>query len=128
MAMTIGTAQADKGMSKDIFTHMDQLLAPPLQKAVDDASGDAKAVAQEALDTARKNWQQLAFAIANGVITHIVANMEIAGIQTTGNVAATVNGSTQPIAPGPHAHTVALSATQQSVTFNQSSSTLGHVS
>ena len=128
MAMTIGTAQADKGMSKDIFTQMDQLLAPLLQKAVDDASGDAKAVAQEALDTARKNWQQLAFAIANGVITHIVANMEIAGIQTTGNVAATVNGSTQPIAPGPHAHAVALSATQQSVTFNQSGSTLGHVS
>lgn len=127
MAMTIGTAEASTGMSKEIFAQMDNLLAPGLQKAVDEASGDAKAVAQEALDTARKNWKQLAFAIANGVITHLIANMEIAGIQTTGNVAATVNGSTGPFAPGPHVHPVALSATQQSVTFSQSGSTLGHV-
>jgi len=126
--MTIGTVEAGTGMSKEIFTEMDRLLAPPLQKAVDEATGAAKAVAQEALDTARKNWKQLAFAIANGVITHVTANMEIAGIQTTGNVAATVNGPSGPAPPGPHVHTVGLSATQQSVTFNQSGSPLGHVS
>ena len=106
---------------------MDALLAPPLQKAVDSASGDAKAVAQDALDTARKSWKQLAFAIANGVINHLIANMEITGIQTTGNVDATVNGSTGPFPPGPHVHPVALIATQQSVKFSQSGSTLGHV-
>ena len=128
MAMTIGTTEADQGMSKEIFTQMDLLLAPPLQKAVDDATGDAKAVAQEALDKARTNWKQLAFAIANGVINHVTANMEIKEIQTTGNVAATVNGVSGPAPPGPHVHPVGLSATQQSVTFNQSGSTSGHVS
>lgn len=129
MAMTIGTAEANTGMSKDIFAQMDTLLAPPLQKAVDDASGDdAKAVAQEALDAARTNWKQLAFAIANGVVTHLIANMEIAGLQATGNVAASVNGASGPAPPGPHVHTVGLTATQQSVTFTQSGSTFGHVS
>jgi hypothetical protein len=129
MTMTIGTAAADQGMAKDIFIQVDQLLAPPLQKAIDDADGDAKAVAQEALDTARTNWRQLAFAIANGVITHLTAHMEITGIQTTGSVAATVNGLTGP-APGPaaHAHPVTLTASQQSVTFDQSGATVGHVS
>lgn len=129
MTMTIGTAAAEEGMAKDIFLQVDALLAPPLQKAVDDADGDAKSVAQEALDTARTNWRQLAFAIANGVITHLTANMEISGIQTTGNVAASVNSATLP-APGPaaHVHNVTFTATQQSVTFDQSGTTLGHVS
>jgi Flp pilus assembly protein TadG len=127
--MTTGTQEANAGMSKDIFAEMDKLLAPPLQKAVDEASGDAKTVAQEALDKARTSWKQLAFAIATGVITHIKANLEIAGIQTTGNVAANVNGASGPApGPGPHAHTVTLSATQQSVTFNQSGSTRDHFS
>jgi hypothetical protein len=128
MVMTIGTTAADQGMSNEIFTQMDLLLAPPLQKAVDDATGDAKAVAQEALDSARTNWKQLAFAVANGVINHVTANMEITGIQTTGNVAAAVNGSSLPSGAPPHAHPIALSATQQSVTFDQSGSTSGHVS
>jgi hypothetical protein len=70
MALVIGTVDADSGLSKAIFEQMDILLAPPLQQAVDNAAGDAKAKAQEALDAARKGWKQLAFAIATGVITH----------------------------------------------------------
>jgi Flp pilus assembly protein TadG len=128
MTMTIGSAEADQGMSKDIYAQMDLLLAPPLQQAVDAATGDVRAVAQDALDAARKNWKQLAFAIANGVINHLTANMEISGIQTTGNVAATVNGPSLPAPPGPHVHSITLSATQQAVTFDQSGSTAGHVS
>lgn len=128
MAMSIGGPEADTGMSKEIFTQMDLLLAPPLQHAVDAAEGDAKAVAQDALEAARTNWKQLAFAIANGVINHLIAEMEISGIRTTGNVAANVSGATGPGPPGPHVHTVTLSATQQGVTFDQSGSTQGHVS
>jgi Flp pilus assembly protein TadG len=128
MGMTIGTAAADQGMSKEIFAQMDLLLAPPLQKAVDEAAGDAKSVAQQALDKARTNWKQLAFAIANGVINHVTANMEITGIQTTGDVAAAVNGASLPGGSPPHPHPITLTATQQSVTFKQSGSTAGHVS
>ncbi|MBH0775549.1 hypothetical protein [Nocardia bovistercoris] len=125
--MTIGTAEANSGLSKEIFVQLDALLSPPLQQAVDAASGASKQVAQEALDGARGNWRRLAFAIANGVITHLTANMEISGIQTTGNVSATVAGATGAAPPGPHTHPVNLSATQQSVTFAQSGAVLGHV-
>ena len=126
MAMTIGTTAADQGMSKEIFTQMDLLLAPPLQKAVDEATGDAKAVAQEAstrpdeLEAAGVRDRQ-----RRDQPRHRQHGDH--GIQTTGDVAATVNGRPCPPAP-PHAHPVALSATQQSVTFNQSGSTSGHVS
>jgi hypothetical protein len=127
MALVIGTVDADSGLSKAIFEQMDILLAPPLQQAVDNAGGDAKVKAQEALDAARKGWKQLAFAIATGVITHLTANLEITGIQTTGDVAATVSGQTEPAPPGPHQHLVSLAAAQQRVTFSQSGSGLGHI-
>jgi hypothetical protein len=126
MAMSIGSADAEDGMAKAIFAPMDQLLSPPLQTAVDNATGAAKAVAQQALNNARTNWKQLAFAIATGVINHITQNMEIVDIQTTGDVAAVFTGITGPAPPGPHTHPITLTAAESSVTFTQSGSSLGH--
>ncbi|MFD1213393.1 hypothetical protein ACFQ36_15230 [Arthrobacter sp. GCM10027362] len=127
MALVVGTVDAESGLSKAIFEQMDILLAPPLQQAVDNASGEAQAKAQEALDAARNGWKQLAFAIATGVVTHLTANLEIVGIQATGDVAAAVAGKTEPAPPAAHQHQINLAAAQQGVTFNQSGSGLGHV-
>jgi len=127
MSMDAGSAEASSGMSKAIYTEMDKVLSPPLVKAVDDASEETKPGTQKALDEARRNWKQMSFAIATGVIAHLKESMEITGIQTSGDVSANVSGSTGPIAPGPHVHTVALTATQQALMFKQTGSTLGHV-
>jgi hypothetical protein len=128
MAMAIGDADAGTGMTGQIYAQLETLLSPPLQTAVDNSSADAKPVAQHALDTARQSWKQLGFAIATGVVEHLVANMEIVGIQTTGAVAAAVSGSTGSAPPAAaHTHTVALNATQSALTFTQSGPTLGHV-
>lgn len=127
MAMIIGSSAADSGMSKAIYDQVDALLSPPLKKAVDDASGDAKPKAQEALDAARDGWKKLSFAIATGVINHITANMEVRGVQTQGNINASVSGSTGATPPGPHVHSVGLAATQNAVTFTQSNDGAGRV-
>lgn len=134
--MVIGSADAQSGMSKEIFEQMDILLAPALQEAVDApalqeavdaAAGGGKVKAQEALEAAREGWKQLAFAVANGVVMHLTRNVEISGIQTSGDVAATVAGQAVPAPPGPHTHQISLTATQQGVTFNQSGNVNGHL-
>src|SRR5688572_31216065 len=53
-----------------------------------------------------------AFAISKGVIDHLKANLEIKGVQTTGNVSAAVSGGT---------------ATQSGVVFTQSNDGTGRV-
>jgi hypothetical protein len=127
MALVIGSAAADAGMAKAIYDQLDRLLAPPLQKAVDDASGAAKVKAQEALDAARDGWKKLSFGISTGVVTHLLANLEVAGIQARGNLSVPVSGQTGTAAPSSHQHTVSLSATQNAVTFTQSNDGTGHV-
>ncbi len=112
MALVIGSSAADAGMSKAIYDQVDALLAPPLKKAVDDATGGAKGKAQEALDAAREGWKKLSFAIATGVVNHILTNMEIAGIQARGDINAAVSGQ---------------AATQSGVTFVQSNDGTGRV-
>jgi hypothetical protein len=67
-------------MSRDIYDQLNQLLSP----AITDAPTLAKA---------QTSWQQLAFAIATGVVSHIKANMQISGIQVSGNINATVTGT-----------------------------------
>ncbi len=128
MALVIGSVNADSGMSKAIFDQVDGLLAPPLQEAVDNAAEDARPHAQQALDAARDGWRKLSFAIATGVIAHVLSNMEVVGVQTRGNVAASVQGATAPApGPGPHPHPVALSANQPNLTFVQSNDGTGRV-
>jgi hypothetical protein len=127
VALVIGSVTADVGMSKAIYHQVDALLSPPLQAAIDAAPDEAKPKAQEALQMARDGWKKLAFAIATGVIGHIVSNMEVSGIQARGDISASVSGTTGPAPPAAHAHPMSLSATQSSVTFTQSNDGTGRV-
>jgi hypothetical protein len=92
MALSAGDPAAGSGMTKAIFDQLDAMLSPPLQQAVDAASGDARTAAQQALDGARAGWRNLAFAVASGVVGHLLANLEVRGVQTTGDVHAVVAG------------------------------------
>jgi hypothetical protein len=128
MSLLPGTVDADSGMAKAIYDHVNQLLTPPLQEAVDKATGEAKDKAQEALDKAQAGWRKLSFSIATGVISHLLSNLEIRGVQTSGTVNAPVNGQSGPTPPGPHQHQVSLTAAQAGLTFTQSNSGTGLVS
>lgn len=75
MVLEIGSANADSGMSQAIYQEMDRLLSPLFQD-----------VDQETLDAARKGWKKLSFAIASGVISHILSNMEIIDIHASGTI------------------------------------------
>jgi hypothetical protein len=114
-------------MAKAIYDVMDPLLSPPLQKAVVQATGDAKVAAQKALDAAQDGWRKLSFCIATGVINHLKSNLEIHGVQTSGTLNAPVDGQTGPAQPSQHQHPVSLAA-QASVTFLQSNDGTGRVS
>jgi hypothetical protein len=81
--LQIGSADAQSGLTKEIFTSMDTLLSPSFQAAIDAATGDAKKVPQKTLDDARAGWKVVAFAV----------NLEIHDVQVTGDVnAQVVNG------------------------------------
>ncbi len=75
MPLDPGTVAATSGMSKAIFEQMDAVLSPAFSQL---PQGD--------LDQAREGWRKLSFAIAGGVVSHIVANMEIYGIQVAGEI------------------------------------------
>jgi hypothetical protein len=113
MGLDPGGADAADGMAKAIYdqinTQLQDLQAP------------------DALPVAQDTWKKLAFAISTGVIQHIKDNMEIVGVQTTGDVAAAISGPSGPAPPGPHAHPVTLTASQSRVTFTQSNDGRGHV-
>jgi hypothetical protein len=107
--MPEGVPFAVTGMSAAIFAVMDELMAPPLQQAVADASEDAKPAAQDALEQARHGWKKLSYAIAQGVIEHIKANMEIQGIQSEIDVGSSnriASGDTDPA--DSHTHPVSI--------------------
>jgi hypothetical protein len=127
MALVPGTVAADAGMAKAIYDHADALLAPPLQQVVDAASGDAKAKAQAALDGARDGWRKLSFAVASGVVEHLLTNLEIRGVQAGGSVSASVAGQTTSTNPGPHQHGLGLTATQNGVVFTQTNDGAGRI-
>ena len=98
--LQIGDAGAGSGLTKAIYDQLDTLLSPPLQK-------DATTLA-----SAQDGWRKLAFAIATGVVQHVLANLEVRGVQTAGSISA-------PVANGV--------ATQANVTFSQSNSGTGRV-
>jgi hypothetical protein len=127
MPLDIGSPNASTGMSKAIFEELDNQLSPPLQDAIDKAIGNAKYEAQKALEKARKSWQKLAYAIAKGVIDHILLNMEIVGIKTSGDVMTTVAGNTTPASFDNHQHTVSGTGVQLALGFAQSNDGPGHV-
>lgn len=80
MALQIGPEDASAGMARDIYEAMNQVMKP--------------SVPPDSLEDAQKGWRKLAFAIASGVVNHIVQNMEISGIQGQGNVVVAISGTT----------------------------------
>lgn len=127
MALTIGSVEADAGMSQLVYLEMDIQLSPPLQNAIDQAEeeADAKAAAENALAEARNGWKKLSYAIAKGVINHILTNMEITGIETEGDVSTSISGDTG--ATDGHVHTVGLTGGQLEFLATQSNDGVGHV-
>lgn len=108
MALEIGSETANVGMSAAIYSEMDRLLAPPLQAAVDGAeTDDVRAAAQTALDEARKGWQKLAYAVANGVVSHLQSNLEVrdaADPMSAATPVRDVDGTTGSAPPSNHTH------------------------
>jgi hypothetical protein len=70
MALQAGDKAATAGMSKAIFDQLDEVLGPGIASLPPD---DREKV--------RDGWRKLAFAVAVGVVSHIVADMEIFGIE-----------------------------------------------
>lgn len=122
----------DIGLDRVIYTGMDKLLSPPLIEAVEAANEATKPAAEKALTEARLGWEKLSYAIAKGVVEHIIANMEIYDIQTQGDINTTVSGDTGEALedlsdPYRHDHDVDLSGVQNNVLFTQSNDGTGHV-
>jgi hypothetical protein len=114
MALIIGDQTAGTGMSKAIYDQLQSVLEPAL--------GGLSAEARSQL---HEGWQKLAYAIARGVIEHIMANMEVVGIQTQGNVNAPVQGNTSSVSG--HQHGVNLAGVQNNLVFTQSNDGTGHI-
>src|SRR5258707_902478 len=72
MALSIGDQGASAGMTKDIYDKLNEVLKPN--------------VPPENLSAAQKGWKDLAFAIATGVVTHIVNNAAVTGVSVSGDV------------------------------------------
>jgi hypothetical protein len=87
MALQVGDQSATTGMTKEIYDKLNEMLSPT--------------VPQENLTDAQKGWKRLAFAISTGVITHLLSNMEVAGLGVTGQ-------ATLPVAGGNASGTVTL--------------------
>jgi acyl-homoserine lactone acylase PvdQ len=94
MALDAGTADAKTGMSSLIYKVMNEQLGPSLDAAVAGADDAAKAAAAKAAQEARDGWKKLSYAIAWGVITHLVDQAEIGIVQVTGTVKLPVNAAT----------------------------------
>ena len=114
MALIIGDQTADTGMSKAIYDQLQLVLEPALGE-----------VSEEVRSQLRESWKKLAYAIARGVIEHIMTNMEVVGIQTQGNVNAPVQGNTSLVSG--HEHGVNLAGVQNSLVFTQSNDGTGHI-
>jgi hypothetical protein len=72
MVLAAGDANAGSGLGKAIYDAINTALKDPIPSAQ--------------LPDVQKGWQKLSAAIAQGVVSYLVANMEIKGIQTTGTL------------------------------------------
>jgi hypothetical protein len=116
MALQIGDRAATSGMTKAIYDEMAAVLEPGLD-GLDESSKTP----------IRESWKKISFAVAKGVIDHIVAHMDIFGVTCMGDIAASVDGSTGSVPPGPHTHPVALTGIQSNVVFRQNNDGVGRV-
>ncbi|NTU85593.1 MAG: hypothetical protein HGA45_40700, partial [Chloroflexales bacterium] len=67
------------------------------------------------------------FAVASGVVGHLLSNLEVVGVTTSGRVTIGVAGNTGPANPAAHVHGVNLSGTATNVVFTQNNDGLGRV-
>ena len=92
MGLEVGSPQADSGMARAIYEALERTNQDTLNGAIKELPQKVKEVIQQ---TAKENWQNLAYAIAEGVVTYIKDNMEMSDIQTTGQVTMTIQGITE---------------------------------
>lgn len=111
MALNIGNNNATSGMSKSIYDKIRQVMEP------------IENVEEADMEPIRDGWRDLAFAVASGVVEHMVANMEVYGIQTEGEINADVDGNTA--TADSHLHPVNLNATENNVVFTQNNDGTG---
>ncbi|SRR6266496_992820 len=116
MALQIGDQGATSGMTKAIYDQMRAVLEDGLSGLDEDKKAPI-----------RDNWKKTAFAVAKGVVDHIVANMEIVGVTCQGNISAGVSGNTGAAPPAAHVHAVSLTGTQDNVVFTQNNDGTGRV-
>lgn len=116
MSLHIGDVDASSGMAQAIYDQIQTNIEPDLPEMDE---GD--------LADVRDSWRKLAHAVATGVIDHLLANLEIQGIQTRGNVNdVVVTGTTGSAPPSNHAHGAgSLRGRQNNVTFEQSNAGTG---
>lgn len=74
MAMSAGDANAGSGLGKAIYDAVNAALQGGIPTAQ--------------LPDVQKGWQKLSASIAQGIVSYVVANMEISKIQTTGTLGA----------------------------------------
>jgi hypothetical protein len=112
MALNKGDINASTGMAKAIYDKLQEVLLP------DAAAGGGD------LSKLQETWQKLAYAIAAGVVEHIVASEEISGIKTKWYDTTPVYGVTS--TNSGHSHTVTVKGTVSGVEFAQSNDGLNH--
>lgn len=119
MPLKIGDVNATTGMSKAIFDQLNIILSPPFED-----------MSEEDMAKIRDGWRKLAYAIAKGVIDHIIAKMEIHGVETRGDINTNVSGEIAKASAYPdptHDHGFDLSGEQVNVVFTQSNDGTGRV-
>lgn len=116
MALEIGDQTATLGMTGAIYDQIRAVMEPDLEE-----------LSEDDLNAIREGWKKLSYAISKGVIEHIKSNMDIYGIETRGDVNATVQGNTELSDPGSHLHNVNLAGEQSDIVFTQSNDGTGHV-
>ena len=110
MALKAGDITATSDMSKAIYDQLDKNLM------TDD---DKKKLKPDELKAIQDGWRKLAYAIAQGIVGYLEANLEIDGVLAKGDVNVAVNGNTLAGGPDNHVHGVSLTGTQSGVVFNQ---------
>lgn len=116
MALSVGNRDATTGMTKAIYDALREAL-----------EADLAELSEDKRTPIRESWKKMAHAIANGVINHIVANLEIFDITARGNVTTSVQGNTAVADPGNHQHSVNLVGTANNVVFTQNNNGTGRV-
>ena len=83
----VDVSQLIGGMGEAIYTAIESRLSTPFQQAIDDAiearDAVAEAQAKKILQSVQGGWDQLAEAIAEGIITYVVSGIEISVVDMT---------------------------------------------